>query len=172
MKASGQKCFFPTALVLLAIASIAVGCRSTPKPKVRTWTVKITKVTPASIEVDLLGVNKSEDSYWRSVSVNKYWQPNSALRREAESRAKTTRFENAREYVLSKDDPVWAKWFGYGAYELMVIANLPGSFSDSSADPRRLFLPLDKNQWPEAKAQTLELEVSESQIRVLTPQKP
>ncbi len=172
MKLSPKRSLAPMTPVLLVIALVAVGCGSTPKPKVRTWTIKITKVTPASIEVDLLGVNKSEDSYWRSVSVSKYWQPNSPLRREAESRAKSTRFEGSREYVLSKDDPIWAKWFGYGAYELMVIANLPGSFSDGAADPRRLFVPLDKAQWPQAKDQTLELEISENQVRVLTPQRP
>jgi hypothetical protein len=172
MNPSHKNHFTTTALGLLALALAAVGCSSTPKPKVRAWNIKITKVTPASLEVDLVGVNKSEDPYWRSVSVNKYWQPNSALRREAENRAKNSRFEGSKEYELKQDDPVWGKWFGYGAYELMVIANLPGSFSDTGSDPRRLFLPLDKNQWPEAKEQTLELEVSESQIRVLTPQKP
>ncbi len=159
-------------LLLGLVCVLAAGCGSTPKTgKPAKWDIKVTKVTPASIEVDLIGISKSEDAYWRNVKLDEYWKANSPLRAQVEKRAKTTKFETAQTFVLAQDDPVWATWFGYGAVELVVMANLPGKFSNDLADPRRLILPLDKKQWL-AKNKTIELEVSDVQVRALTPQKP
>jgi hypothetical protein len=154
------------------VGFLAAGCGSAPKKaKPVNWDMKLTKVTPASIEVDLIGISKSEDSYWRNLRPDDYWKPNSPVRKQVEKRAKTTKFEASPEFVLPKDDPIWNAWFGYGSVELVVMANLPGKFGNDPADPRRLVLPLDKKQWL-AKDKTIELEVSDVQVRALTPQKP
>jgi hypothetical protein len=58
-----------------------------------------------------------------------------------------------------------------GATELLLIANLPGHFNSGPADPRRVFIPLDKNAW-KADRGTLQIEVQDDLIRVMTPQRP
>ena len=167
-----------TSLLCAAVSLLAAGCASHSTPPTRgsvvPWTIKITKVTPASVEVDLFGVNKSDDAYWRnSVQMDAYWKPKSAIRQSAIDRyeAKTTRFDTPETFVLDGRDPVWTKWSSYGSYELAIMANLPGTFSNPAADPRRLFLPLGKKEW-DAKGRTLEIEILEGQIRVLTPPRP
>jgi hypothetical protein len=157
-------------LTVLACSLALLGCKSTPKPA--PWTVKITKVTPASIEVDLVGISRSEDAYWRnSVKPDDYWKPNSLLRKQVEKRKKGTNFADSSEFILAKDDPIWNTWSGYGTYELLIMANLPGRHDNSPSDPRRVFLPLDKGSW-DAKNKTIEVEISDTQVRPLTPQKP
>jgi hypothetical protein len=160
---------------LVGLLFLTPGCSSGPKPsKPVQWSVEIKKVTPASVQVDLVGVSRSEDAYWRSIKPSDYWKPNSKIRKaaETEGRSVTTRFEKPDKYVLAKDDPIWNKWFGYGTFEIMVIAELPGKdFDDGPADPRRQFLNLGKKVW-QAKNKVLELEVSDGQVRVLTPQNP
>jgi hypothetical protein len=165
-------------LLFAALSLLAAGCASPSAPPTRgsvvPWTVKITKVTPASVEVDLFGVNKSDDAYWRnSVQMDGYWRPRSSIRQSAVDRygAKTTRFDAPGPFVLDSRDPVWKKWSGYGSYELAIMANLPGTFPNPAADPRRLFLLLGKKEW-DAKGRTLEIEILEGQIRVLTPPRP
>jgi hypothetical protein len=165
-----------TSLLCAALSLLAAGCASHPtaltRGKVQPWTIKITKVTPASVEVDLFGVNKLEHDHWSTgVRMDDYWKPKSSSRQSVSERAKTTRFDAPGPFVLKSDDPVWEKWFKYGSYELAIMANLPGTFPNPAADPRRLFLPLGKKEW-DAKGRTLEIEIKESQIFVLTPQKP
>ncbi len=133
------------------------------------WNLKIKKSTPASVEVDILGISSSEDSYWRrSVKPDDYWNPNKPIRKQAQARAKSTRFENDSVYLLKMDDPIWTQWRGYGSSELLIMANLPGTYSNDESDPRRAILSLGKNAW-QAKDKTIELEVLDGQIRVLTP---
>ncbi len=169
----------PSLACALALALIATGCASsTPAPtrgSVVPWTIKITKVTPASVEVDLFGVSKSEDEYWRnSVRMDDYWKAKSSVRQSVfnGNRAKTTRFDAPGPYVLDRNDPIWKKWSGYGSYELAIMANLPGTFPNPAADPRRLFLLLGKKEWDPREKRTLEIEILDGQIRVLTPQRP
>jgi hypothetical protein len=166
-----------TSLLCAVLSLLAAGCASHSAPPTRgsvvPWTIKITKVTPASVEVDLFGVNKSDDAYWRnSVQMDSYWKPKSPLRQSAIDRyeAKSTRFDSPGAFVLESKDPIWAKWSSYGSYELAIMANLPGSFPNPAADPRRIFLPLGKKEW-DAKGRTLEIEILEGQIRVVTPPK-
>jgi hypothetical protein len=70
--------------------------------------------------------------------------------------------------VISHDDPHWQKWLSHGATELLVLANLPGHFAPGPTDPRRIILPLDKNQW-KTKGGRLEIEVQDTIVRPLTP---
>lgn len=162
--------FIKTPLLVLATAWLAAGCAGhgpgTPKP----WNLNMKKTTAASVEVDLVGISPSEDAYWRrSVKPSKYWTPGDPARKQVQARAKTTRFENGNVFVLKIDDPIWKQWLGYGSTELLIMANLPGRFSDDEADPRRLILPLGSKVW-ETKDKTIEIEILDGQIRVLTPQ--
>jgi hypothetical protein len=176
MKLIHAQAIVKTSLLCAAVSLLAAGCASQPAPPTRgsvvPWTIKITKVTPASVEVDLFGVNKTDDAYWRnSVQMDTYWKPKNAIRQSVINRAKTTRFDAPGPFVLDSKDPIWATWSNYGSYELAIMANLPGNFPNPAADPRRLFLPLGKKEW-EAKGRTLEIEILEGQIRVLTPPRP
>jgi hypothetical protein len=178
MNPKQTKTLLEIACLLLVVSIVAVGCASGPAPltrgKVVPWTVKITKAAEGSIEVDLIGVSKSEDDYWRNaVRMGEYWEPNSRIRKAVfdEKRAVTTRFESGSQFVLSKDDPIWKKWSSYGTFELAVMAHLTGNFPNPAADPRRLFLKLGKNEWI-AENNTLELKILDAQIFVVTPPKP
>jgi hypothetical protein len=163
-------------IFVVAVCLFAGGCASGPPPVTRgavvPWTIKLAKVTPASVEVDLIGVSKSENDYWKSINLDEYWKPNSPIRQQAAGRAKTTRFETSNAFALDAKDPIWKTWFGYGSYEVVVLANLPGKFAGGANDPRRLFLLLGKKEWNPQTKRTLDLEVLESQVRVLTPQEP
>jgi hypothetical protein len=166
--------FASCSALLLSLALLAPGCSSAghKSGKAKPWNIKITKSTAASVEVDLIGVSPSEDGYWRrSVKPDDYWNPNKPIRKQAGSRMKSTRFEEGPTFVLKGDDLIWKSWLNYGATELLVMANLPGKYSNDEADPRRLIIPIGKNDW-QAKDKTLELEILDGQIRVLTPAKP
>jgi len=162
--------------LLLGVAGLVMaGCPSTGHKggKIVPWNLKITKRPAASVEVDLLGVNRSDDTYWRdTLKPDDYWNPNKTIRKQVKDRTKSTKFESGSEFVLSRDDDMWQKWFQYGSMELLVIADLPGKFSNDASDPRRKFLPLGKNEWEPATKRTIELEILDDQIRVLTPQAP
>lgn len=163
-------------LLLAAVSLLASGCgTATPPPtrgKVINWNIQLTKQTPASITVDLIGINKSEDAYWRrGVKPDDYWNPNKPVRRQAQDRRVTANFETNSVWVLTREDPMWNKWAQYGSYELLLIANLTGNHSNDEFDPRRLFLLLGKNEW-QAKHKTIDIEILDGQIRVVTPPEP
>src|SRR5437762_3060816 len=157
--------------ILLAALSLLVtaGCASKPKPVA--WTVSITKATPASIEADVVGVSPTDKPYWmNSVKPDDYWKPNNSIRKSAKKVSKV--LETNAAWVIAGDDPIWQQWFSYGATELMIMANLPGGGDNSPFDRRRIFVPLDKRVWKPTKSKTLEIEVQDQFIRVLTPQTP
>jgi len=150
-------------VLLLTLALAAAGCRTIPKPVA--WNIVITK--PAGIEVDLVGVTQREKPRLEAYSLDKYWSPGDLERKNAD---KLTSKPQTPSWLVSSTDPKWNKWLGRSVTDLCVIANLPGTF-EGAADARREFLPLDKNHWL-AKGQTLEIQVKENRILVLTPEKP
>ena len=174
MKLNQAQTIVKVSLLCAALALLTPGCASSPpKPAPGVpWTIKITKVTAASVEVDLFGVSTSEDDYWRnSIRMDDYWKPKNPIRKSVfdRNRAKTTRFVEPGPFILDSKDPIWTTWQGSGSYELAIMANLPDTFPNPSADPRRLFLLLGKKEWP--KGGTIEVEILDGQIRVLTPPK-
>ena len=167
-----------SSVLAVTLALLAPGCASGPQPPTRgtviPWNLKITKNTPASIELDLIGVSKSEDDYWRNnVKMDEYWKPGSPIRQAVidGKRSVSATFDQSKTFYLDRTNAIWKTWFSYGSYELAIMANLPGKYAPGPSDPRRLFLLLGKNEW-DAKKRTLEVEILEGQIRVLTPQKP
>src|SRR5438093_2975693 len=70
--------------LLLAIALIAVGCFGGSKIKPTAWNITIVKTnTPASIEVDLIGITEEEKPEWDGYSIDKYWTPGDQKRADA-----------------------------------------------------------------------------------------
>ena len=158
-----------SAILLVALSLVTAGCGAA-KPKPIAWNVSVTKATPASIEADVVGVSPSDKPYWmNSVKPDDYWKANNSVRKGAKKTSKI--LETGTPWVLDRTDPIWQEWFSYGATELMIMANLPGGGDNSPFDRRRVFVTLDKNAWV-AKDQTLQIEVQDQFIRVLTPQKP
>ena len=152
------------ALMSLAIAFFVNGCSTAPKP----WNISITKTTPASIQVDLIGITESEKQKWEGYSMDQYWSDGDL--RRANSRPLTQTLTKDHPWQISENDPKWQEWLDRGATELVIIANLPGKFPPGSADPRLNFFPLDKGAW-KAKNDTLEFEVQDTIVNSLTPQK-
>lgn len=158
--------------ILFTVAFLGLlgsGCSSTLKgSKAKPYNVSITKTTPASIEVDLIGVTPLEKDPWAGYSIDKYWS--SGDRRRAgltDGRDRlTVQLKRGEPWILERDNEVWETWKSRGVKELLIIANLPGRFESGPADPRRVFLPL--NGWKE---RTIEIEVRETQIVPLTPRK-
>jgi len=145
--------------LVLSLALATTGCKSTPKPV--PWRISITKTTPASIEVDLIGVTEKEKSFYEGLSMDNYW-PNSPVRRDADKESQILKTKET--WIIKRDDPHWAEWKKRGVTTLVVVANLPV--------PNGLWkvaLPLDKKSW-DASNHTLEIEIQNTLIRVNTPE--
>ena len=92
--------------------------------------------------MDVVGIGPNNQSL-KLLPVPKYWQGGNA---QAKTDAKSFRFgpNSPQTYTVSKDDPIWKHWHDIGAKEMMVIADLPGVFSDlpGDADQRRKLIPI------------------------------
>lgn len=154
---------------LVAVALLATGCGTT-KPKPVAWSLVINKTTPASIEVDLIGVTPLDKSYWlNTVKPNDYWKPGNPTRKNAKKLS--SKFESGPKWTVSPDDPGWQSWLAYGATELLVIADLHvRDASNDPTDPRRFFLPLDKNAW-DTKDKVLNIVIEDERIYTTTAPK-
>jgi hypothetical protein len=150
----------PALLITLLIGTVGCG---TPKQKPVAWTIKITK--PVSVEVDVVAVTTREKPRLESYSVDKYWSPDDLERKNA---IKLTSPLQSATWVIDRKDPTWKKWLGRSVTGVYVIANLPGAFE--SPDARREYLTLDKGKWNATK-QTLEIDVQENRIQIVTPEK-
>ncbi len=99
-------------------------------------------VTAASVQVDVVGIGPNNQSL-KLLPVPKYWQGGNA---QAKTDAKSFRFgpNSPQTYTVAADDPMWKHWHDIGAKEIMVIADLPGVFSDlpGDADQRRKLIPI------------------------------
>ena len=99
-------------------------------------------VTQSSVLVDVVGLNANTEALKLS-PVPRYWQGGAA---QAKGEAKSFRFgpNSPQTYTLAATDPIWKHWHDTGVTEIMVIADLPGVFSDQpgDADARRKILPL------------------------------
>ncbi|HSU54464.1 MAG TPA: hypothetical protein VLT36_10420 [Candidatus Dormibacteraeota bacterium] len=155
-------------LFFAAVCVLGTGCHSTPKPKA--WNVVLTKTTPATVRVDLIGVSRTDKSDWTGYNLNEYWKPDDRRRKDADKIS----FENLelnQRVKVDRKDPQWEKWFSHGVNELLVIADLPGDFSGGADDPRRKFLPLNKKAWDASPKDTLDIEIQQTLIKILTPPK-
>ncbi len=99
-------------------------------------------VTAASVQVDVVGIGPSNQTL-KLLPVPKYWAGGNA---QAKADAKSFRFgpNSPQTYTIGPDDPIWKHWSAIGAKEVMVIADLPGVFSDlpGDSDQRRKLIPI------------------------------
>ncbi|HEV2453241.1 MAG TPA: hypothetical protein VGY98_03210 [Verrucomicrobiae bacterium] len=154
---------------LFALAATAILCLTGCSTGPSAWNIKVTQITPGSIQVDLVGITESEKTKWEAYSMDSYWNNEDDPRRA--NALKLTHFlELNKPWIVSKDDPIWQKWFSHGDTELAIIANLPGNFPPGPGDPRLNFYPLDKGSW-KAKKHTLVFEVQNTIVNPVTPQK-
>jgi hypothetical protein len=154
--------------VLLAVVSLfGAGCGS---PSPAAWNLSLTKLTPASIDVDIVGVQPSDEAQLTSMKVDDWWSPppNDLIRRGFKDMTLTSNFQTGDKWVVDEKDPIWKKWFGSGVTQIMVIANLPRVHDNSPSDPRRKFLKLTKGTWKDVSKQTLEIHVQDDRVRVIT----
>jgi len=152
-------------VLLAAVSLVAVGCGSTPKPKpVYGWDISITKKTPASIEVDIVGITSTEKAFCESLTADQYWKPGSRIRTDLHPLSQTLQLNQPWE--ITRGDPKWLEWKGRGVTEVLVLANLPGT-----GGRWKEYLPLDKKAWDPKKKYALEVEILETRIQVLTPRK-
>ena len=155
-------------LVLFAgVVLMGAGC-GTPSPAA--WNLNLTKLTPASIDVDIVGVQPSDEAQLMNMKPDDWWAPppNDLTRRGFKDMSLTSNFQSADKWVVGQNDPIWKKWFGAGVNEIMVIANLPRVHDNTPNDPRRKFLKLTKGTWKDAANQTLEIHVQDDRVRVVT----
>jgi hypothetical protein len=157
--------------LLLTVLCIALsGCKAPPKgTKFNVEVIPGNDIKLASIEVDLIGATEREKSYWETYSIDKYWEPGDAGRREADK--VTLRLDNGETKTLAIPDPIWNKWLARGDVYLVVIAHLPGDFKGVARDPRREILSLQKKAWKTSKG-LLQIEIQERLIKVLTLERP
>ena len=164
MKTTQRTMIAKVSALLLITALAGVGCRST-KPVA--WNVSITKTTHSAIEVDLIGVAGDTKPVWEGYDMERYWKEGDQMRADAKKLSQNLEYQ--KPWIVSRTNDLWKLWFDrYKATDLLVLANLPGTnFPAGPADPRRRFLSLRKNAW-DAKGHTLEVEVQDTLIHVLT----
>lgn len=163
----------PILILFLACLSIPLtGCKMLGGSKAVPWTLKITKATPATIEVDVIGVAPLDKASLQGYPVDSYFSANDPRRTGLQvGRDRLTKvLQSSEPWVIERDDPIWQGWRNRGVTELLILARLPGRFESGPSDPRRLFIPLEKGAW-DAKDKTLEIEIQDTLIRVMTRQK-
>ncbi len=128
-----------------------------------------------SVEVHLVGINSSEKDLWETMSMADYWTPRNQLRKSAQEYTYVIQFgQEPCTVTLGKKDPIRRTWKNRKAEYLLVLADLPGVFTDSpgNADARRLQLPATNSKrwgWREKK---IDIRIEESNIVSLTVPKP
>lgn len=151
---------------MLALA-LCAGCRS-PKG----YNIVIIPKTTASVEVDLVGAKPSELDDWKNYGVGKYFQLGDSMRKSADKFSVTVAGGQASPSELSRTNAHWQTWFGGGVTHLVILANLPGDFSNAGlADPRRKEIDLTRRFVNKKKKHTVEVEIQDARIVIKTPQK-
>ncbi len=160
---------------ILVTGLIAGGCSGIPRNRSISLTAT-EDVCKKSVEVHLVGVNRSEKEQWEQVSMTEYWQPKNQLRDSAKEYTHVFHFgQGPCEKTLGKKDPIQKVWkkkrkAGY----LFILADLPGIFPDmdGNADARRLQLPAPNSKCWELLQTEIKLEIDSSKIVSLTVPKP
>src|SRR4051812_28375038 len=98
-------------ITLLLTTFFTGGCggggKATVKP--RPWNISITKRTPATIEVDLIGVTELEKAAWEGYSIDDYWKPGDLRRANADKLTPPNLVMN-KPWEIGETDPQWKKW--------------------------------------------------------------
>ncbi len=162
-------------LGLLGLAALFFGgCASTPSPRSYDVSIELDpSLATGSVQLDIIGANGASDlPKLQSYPVSDYWQPGDRLRRDSDKVVFQFGQGKPPVQVFAITDPIWKRWLNTGALYLVVLVDLPGAAPEleGNADPRRLILPLDSREWPNA-GKGLQLRIQASGIRLLTPKK-
>ena len=154
-----MRSLFPT-FAATAVCALLAACSSSLS------TVNLqgsASVTSSSVLVDVVGIGPNTKGL-ELLPVPKYWQGGSA---QAKGDIKSYRFgpNSPQSYTLAATDPIWKHWHDAGVTELMVVADLPGVFSDlpGDQDSRRKILPVS------SKSATATITVDKSGLVKATP---
>ena len=102
-----------------------------------------------TVEVNLVGINKSEMPQWKAYSMSEYWSPGNKLRAGAEKYVVRFAQTLPSKQRLDRKNPIFQKWQDKTASHLFVLADLPGMADPKPGqpDPRRIVLPLHPKAW-------------------------
>jgi len=110
----------------------------------------------ATIQIDFVRVKRSEVPMWMGMDIDDYFSPGSQFRDFAKQRGDIhTVFYNVPEKVftekISKNDPVWENFEfergGEQSFDVIILADIPGSHGGAPVDIRRQIIPLQKKAW-------------------------
>lgn len=162
-------------LVALISAVVAFsGCG--PTMMRQPYNLSIQPQTDASIEVDFIGAKDTELAQLQAFDISKYWQPGSTLRdayKEGDKKViDRISSRTANPQVIPISDKIWQNWKAQQVRYLVIIANLPGEHGTGAGDPRRTIVDLSKKFVFSDKKETVEIQILDGRINVVTPQKP
>ena len=166
----------------VAFLVLLTGCQTAPP-----WKLEFKANAAAPVRVDVVGINVIDLPDWKAVAVDDYWTNGvMAMRKHADrltfqlvggkfkvEEAKVLHGEEGvagvgtDKLTVARDNAVWNEWMKRNAVYLVVIGDFPGS-SPGTPDLRKRILPLSGKYW-DAERCTLQIEIQESQVKVLTP---
>ncbi len=160
---------------LLMIGLMGTGCRPSNPLIVRIVNVKaIDDICKKSVEVHLVGVNKSDKERWDGESMTKYWAPNNQLRKSAKNYTHVMQFgQGPCQREFGKKEPIRRIWKSRKAEYLYILADLPGIFDDKdgNADVRRLRIPAFNSECWSLLKNTIKISIDSGGIACLTTNK-
>jgi len=113
--------------------------------------LQVSGKTMPSVEVDMVGVNATEFQAYFGYSVTKWFTSGDSLYSSASKISKEFGKDHPVAAAVGRDADIWQEWRNRRVTHLFVMAHLPGTFEDKpgDADPRRLILRLNTDNWPE-----------------------
>jgi hypothetical protein len=163
------------AAVVMAMLAVVAGCNSCPNVKPHDVTVKLDpgladpQGKMPSVQIDIVGVNEAERQRWVDKSVDEYWRSGDPLRSTPDKAVMTFRPDELSK-TLAASDPLWSKWIGKGATDMVIMGYIPGVIGSGATDSRRLVLPMDRCKW--ADDQPIQVLVGRNGLNLMTPLKP
>ncbi len=159
---------------LLMMGLMIVGCtiKGTKNPVINLEAAQ--NICGKSVEVHLIGVNKSQKESWDTVSMTKYWQPENQIRKSAKPYTIVVSFEQGPcEITIPTKHPTRRIWKKRKAEYLYILADLPGIFYDKggNADARRLRIPAFKSECWSLLNNTIKISIDSGGIACLTTNK-
>ena len=160
----------PFAIVALLALLGAGGAGCTTFPPALDVRADNTTRDAQNIEVHLLAVNHADYERYLRMPMTQYWQPGGPGRQQTGNPNCRIIYlsPGTRAVLIPKDDPIWQRWRNASLTHLLVMADLSNVPNrDTSQDPRRAALPLDRNKVKYPK--TVMINVGRSGIRFEPP---
>ena len=152
---------------LVAASTLLAGCNGL----IRRWCIHIQgqgAIRQQNVQVDVVGVNRSEIDVWEGPSITEYWAENSQLRKDARDGGylHEGKFELPDRYELTicEKDGVWKKWRARKVEYILVMFD-----TCTTAEGWRKRLPLPPRCWGgQTRKNRVEIGIMPSHISCLT----